>query len=119
LSVRDLAARYFSYVDGHDAVGLSQLFAEDGWLRPPPPVREELQGREAIRTFYEQLFVRSPDIAIEPDFRLIVDGYRCAAQFVSTAAGKRRDGVLDVFTANDRDELVEMVAYSRMRYDNA
>jgi hypothetical protein len=119
MSVQDVAARYFACVTAHDAEGLSRLFAEDGWLRPPPPVTSELQGRDAIREFYGQLFVTHPDIRIDPDYRLYADGDSCVARFSSWMEGRHVTGVIDIFTVNDRDELVEMIAYSRMQTRSA
>jgi hypothetical protein len=116
VTVRDVAIQYFSCVHAHDADKLSQLFAEDGWLRPPPPVKEELHGRAEIRAFYSEMFVDIPDLAIDPDYDLFVDGNVCVALFSSTTHGQHRHrGVIDVFTANERDELTEMVAYSRFK----
>jgi hypothetical protein len=115
MSVRDVAKQYFTCVDGHDAEGLSRLFAEDGWLRPPPPVRKELQGREAIRQFYSDLFSSAPDLRIEPDYDLVVEENVCVARFSSLVRGHHNNRtVIDIFTVNERDELVEMIAYSRL-----
>lgn len=114
MGVRDVACRYFEYVDSHDAEGLSKLFAEDGWLRPPPPVREQLQGPERIRRFYSELFTTgAPDLRIDPEYELIVDGSVCVARFSSWTHGRQNRHVIDIFRVNDRDELVEMTAYSR------
>jgi ketosteroid isomerase-like protein len=114
MSVKDVAGRYFTCVHNHDADQLSRLFADDGWLRPPPPVKEQLQGVEAIRKFYSDLFSDIPDLSIDPDYQLFADGNVCVALFSSTTHGVHRHrGVIDVFTVNDRDELIEMVAYSR------
>jgi ketosteroid isomerase-like protein len=118
MSVRDVAARYFACVDAHDADGLSRLFAEDGWLRPPPPIKKEMQGRDAIREFYAELFRTNPTLRIDPDFQLIADGDVCAARFSSWTHGRHVHGVIDIFTVNDRDELVEMIAYSRQQTDD-
>src|SRR5215467_1653533 len=98
MSVREVAAQYFACVDGHDAEGLSLVFAPDGWLRPPPPVKEELQGRDAIRTFYSELFLSIPDLRIDPDYQLIVDGDVCVARFSSWTNGRHNTGVIDIFT---------------------
>jgi hypothetical protein len=114
VSVRDVAKQYFSCVDEHDAEGLSRLFAEDGWLRPPPPVKGVFQGREAIRNFYSDLFISAPDLRIDPDYDLVVQENVCVARFSSLVRGRRNDRtVIDIFTVNDRDEIVEMIAYSR------
>ena len=112
MGVREVAERYFACVSAHDAEGLANLFAEDGWLRPPPPVTDHVQGRTAIRAFYQQLFEWVPDVSIER-YQLIVDGNTCAAPFSSWINGELNPNVIDVFTVNDRDELVEMIAYTR------
>ena len=77
MSVRDVAMAYFSCVHAHDADGLSRLFAEDGWLRPPPPIKEQRQGRPAIQEFYAELFASVPDLRIDSGYQLIVDERVC------------------------------------------
>jgi ketosteroid isomerase-like protein len=119
VSVRDVAIQYFSCVHAHDADGLSRLFAEDGWVRPPPPIKEQRQGRPAIREFYAELFASVPDLRIDPDYQLIVDGDVCVARFSSWTHGRHNQGVIDIFTVNERDELVEMVAYSRLSVEDS
>ena len=113
MSIRDIANQYFACVHAHDAEGLGSLFAEDGWLRPPPPITESVQGPEAIRSFYARLFESVPDLRIDPGYQLIVDGNVCVARFSSWAGGRHNTGVIDVFTANERGELIEMTAYAR------
>jgi ketosteroid isomerase-like protein len=117
MSAGDVAVQYFSCVDAHDAERLSHLFAEDALLRPPPPIRQELRGRAAIQGFYAGLFTRAPDIRIDPDYQLVVDGNVCVARFSSWVGERHNQGVIDFFTVNDRDELVEMTAYRRLLQD--
>lgn len=113
MNVRDVAVEYFASVNAHDAERLSRLFAEDGWLRPPPPVKDELQGREAIREFYSHLFASHPDLSIDPDYTLIADGDVCVARFSSRSGGRHVHGVIDIFTVDAKGDLTEMTAYSR------
>ena len=76
-------------------------------------MKEQLQGREAIREFYAGLFAAIPDLSIDPDYQLIVEGNVCVARFSSWTSGRHNTGVIDIFTVNERDELLEMTAYSR------
>lgn len=86
MGVRDVAVRYFECIHAHDANGLSLLFAEGGWLRPPPPIKDELQGREAICRFYSQLFASIPDHLIT--VQSLLEGRRPAlAETVAPDAG--------------------------------
>ena len=116
MTAKTTAEEYVAGVRARDPGRVAAVFAEDGCFRPPPPELREFRGREAIRGYYEEFLTRV-EPTVHADY--VLEGDRCVVTLDVDYPSGRRSETIDVFTVNDRDEVVDMVAYRRRPWDGS
>ncbi|AMJ63985.1 nuclear transport factor 2 family protein [Hymenobacter sp. PAMC 26628] len=108
--VKSIAKQYVALSNAVNYNGMADLFAEAAEWIPISPM-EPRTGREAIRAGYLD-HVKSKNRPIV-NARYYADGLTCVVEFDVQLEAGQIAAIVDIFTFNERGEIVRLAIYKR------
>ncbi|MEM8967474.1 MAG: nuclear transport factor 2 family protein [Bacteroidota bacterium] len=108
ITIKKLAKSYISKSNDIDYEGMAALFSLDAEWIPISPMQPR-RGRAEIKDAYLQ-HVKKNNRPIIND-RYFADGNTCLVEFEVVLEDNSTIGIIDVFTFNERGEIVKLKVY--------
>ena len=113
-SAADVVQRFSDAFNRHDVAAVMGLMTDDciSENTRPQPDGERFEGRDRVRTFWEQFFARSPDARFDAE-EVFAAGDRCVVRWVYSWVKEGKRGHVrgvDVFRVRD-GRVAEKLSY--------